>query len=41
LTRLGTEGGIDSFVFWPDGAGTADVERFAAEIVPALRERLG
>jgi alkanesulfonate monooxygenase SsuD/methylene tetrahydromethanopterin reductase-like flavin-dependent oxidoreductase (luciferase family) len=41
LTRLGTQGGIDSFVFWPDGAGTADVERFAAEIVPALRERLG
>ena len=29
LAWLGTEGGIDSFVFWPGDAGTSEVERFA------------
>ena len=41
LTRLGVDGGIDSFVFWPGDAGTAEVERFAGDIVPAVRQRLG
>jgi alkanesulfonate monooxygenase SsuD/methylene tetrahydromethanopterin reductase-like flavin-dependent oxidoreductase (luciferase family) len=30
---------LDSFVFWPSDAGTESVERFAAEVVPAVRER--
>jgi alkanesulfonate monooxygenase SsuD/methylene tetrahydromethanopterin reductase-like flavin-dependent oxidoreductase (luciferase family) len=41
LTALGSEGGIDSFVLWPGDAGTAEVERFATDVVPAVRERLG
>lgn len=41
LAWLGTEGGIDSFVFWPGDEDTTEVERFASEIVPALKERLG
>ena len=32
--------GVDAFVFWPADAGTEQVERFAAEVVPAVRERL-
>ena len=41
LTALGTEAGIDSFVLWPGDTGTAEVERFAADVVPAVRESLG
>jgi alkanesulfonate monooxygenase SsuD/methylene tetrahydromethanopterin reductase-like flavin-dependent oxidoreductase (luciferase family) len=40
LTQLGTEGGMDSFVLWPTDAATTEVERFAADIVPAVRDRL-
>ena len=40
LTRLATEAGMDSLVFWTGDSGTSDVERFASEIVPAVRERL-
>jgi alkanesulfonate monooxygenase SsuD/methylene tetrahydromethanopterin reductase-like flavin-dependent oxidoreductase (luciferase family) len=29
--------GFDTFVFWPDGDKLAQVERFAQEVVPALR----
>jgi hypothetical protein len=28
---------VDSFVFWPPGSGTDQVERFAADVVPAVR----
>ncbi len=31
---------VDSFVFWPADAGTSEVERFAGDIVPLVRERL-
>jgi alkanesulfonate monooxygenase SsuD/methylene tetrahydromethanopterin reductase-like flavin-dependent oxidoreductase (luciferase family) len=29
--------GIDSFVFWPPDTGTAQIDRFAGEVVPAVR----
>ena len=32
--------GVDSFVFWPPDTGTDQVERFAAEVVPQVRERV-
>ena len=32
--------GIDGFVFWPSGPGTSEVERYASEIAPALRDAL-
>jgi alkanesulfonate monooxygenase SsuD/methylene tetrahydromethanopterin reductase-like flavin-dependent oxidoreductase (luciferase family) len=35
LSWLMTDGGIDGITYWTD-EGAADVERFAAEIVPAL-----
>ena len=31
---------IDAFVVWPPDAGTAMVERLAAEVVPAVRAAL-
>jgi hypothetical protein len=32
--------GIDSFVFWPPDTGTAQVERFARDVAPAVRGAL-
>jgi alkanesulfonate monooxygenase SsuD/methylene tetrahydromethanopterin reductase-like flavin-dependent oxidoreductase (luciferase family) len=32
--------GIDSFIFWPTAEALDQVERFAAEVAPAVRERL-
>jgi hypothetical protein len=32
---------LDSFVFWPPDTGTEQVERFAAEVVPAVRAAVG
>ena len=29
--------GVDSFVLWPADTGTGQIERFAAEVVPAVR----
>ncbi|MEX2546931.1 MAG: LLM class flavin-dependent oxidoreductase, partial [Chloroflexota bacterium] len=37
LTHWNRDLGIDGFVFWPPDDGTTQIERFAAEIVPALR----
>jgi hypothetical protein len=37
LTWLATEVGIDGFVYWPSDLGPDQIERFAAEVVPALR----
>ncbi|QBI54013.1 LLM class flavin-dependent oxidoreductase [Streptomonospora litoralis] len=37
FTRLAVEVGMDTFVFAPDQGGAAQVERFAAEIAPAVR----
>lgn len=38
LTQWGNDLGIDGFVFWPPDDGTDQIERFAAEIVPAVRQ---
>jgi alkanesulfonate monooxygenase SsuD/methylene tetrahydromethanopterin reductase-like flavin-dependent oxidoreductase (luciferase family) len=37
LTGFVLELGFDGFVLWPDGDVLAQVERFAAEVVPAVR----
>lgn len=31
---------MDAFVFWPPDPGTRQVERFAAEVAPAVREHV-
>jgi alkanesulfonate monooxygenase SsuD/methylene tetrahydromethanopterin reductase-like flavin-dependent oxidoreductase (luciferase family) len=41
LTRWATDVGIDSFILYPDGGSADQVRRFAAEVAPAVRERLG
>jgi alkanesulfonate monooxygenase SsuD/methylene tetrahydromethanopterin reductase-like flavin-dependent oxidoreductase (luciferase family) len=38
LTNWAIDLGVDSFVFWPPDTGTAQVERFAVEVAPAVRE---
>ena len=38
LTDWATELGVDTFVFWPPDTATTSIERFAAEIVPRVRE---
>ncbi|HEX8086682.1 MAG TPA: LLM class flavin-dependent oxidoreductase [Solirubrobacteraceae bacterium] len=41
LVTWATEHGADTFVLWPDGEGQeAQVERFAAEVAPAVRAAL-
>jgi alkanesulfonate monooxygenase SsuD/methylene tetrahydromethanopterin reductase-like flavin-dependent oxidoreductase (luciferase family) len=40
LTGFVTELGFDGFVLWPDGDVLAQVERFAAEVVPGVRANL-
>jgi alkanesulfonate monooxygenase SsuD/methylene tetrahydromethanopterin reductase-like flavin-dependent oxidoreductase (luciferase family) len=37
LGRFATELGFDTFVFWPDEEPLEQLERFAGEVVPALR----
>lgn len=37
LTRFAEELGFDTFVFWPDEEPLLQLERFAEEVVPALR----
>jgi alkanesulfonate monooxygenase SsuD/methylene tetrahydromethanopterin reductase-like flavin-dependent oxidoreductase (luciferase family) len=32
--------GVDTFVYWPPDSGAAAVERFAAEVAPAVREAI-
>ena len=39
LSAWTTDLRLDSFVFWPSDGGTESIERFAAEVVPAVRER--
>jgi alkanesulfonate monooxygenase SsuD/methylene tetrahydromethanopterin reductase-like flavin-dependent oxidoreductase (luciferase family) len=41
LAGWATDLGADAFVFWPPDAGTDQVERFAGEVVPAVRAALG
>jgi alkanesulfonate monooxygenase SsuD/methylene tetrahydromethanopterin reductase-like flavin-dependent oxidoreductase (luciferase family) len=38
LTGWAIDPGVDSFVFWPGETTTKQVERFAADVVPAVRE---
>lgn len=38
LTRWTLDLGVDGFIFWPPDATVATVERFSAEIVPAVRD---
>jgi len=38
LLPLVTETGIDTFVLWPSESPASQLERFAAEVAPALRE---
>ena len=40
LAAWATNPGIDTFIFWPTADELAQVERFAAEVVPAVREAL-
>jgi len=37
LARWVVELNVDTFILWPPDSGTRDIERFAAEIMPALR----
>jgi len=37
LSRWAIDLGLDSYIFWPSGSGTDQVERYAAEVVPAVR----
>lgn len=41
LARWAIELGVDAFIFWPPDFETASIERFAAEVVPGVRERIG
>lgn len=40
LTQWGNDLAIDGFVFWPPDPGTDQIERFATEIVPAVRVQI-
>jgi alkanesulfonate monooxygenase SsuD/methylene tetrahydromethanopterin reductase-like flavin-dependent oxidoreductase (luciferase family) len=41
LTRLAVEVRMDAFVFWPAHDQADQIEQFAAEVVPAVREAVG
>jgi alkanesulfonate monooxygenase SsuD/methylene tetrahydromethanopterin reductase-like flavin-dependent oxidoreductase (luciferase family) len=41
LTRLAVEIRMDAFVFWPSHDEADQIERFAAEVIPAVREATG
>jgi alkanesulfonate monooxygenase SsuD/methylene tetrahydromethanopterin reductase-like flavin-dependent oxidoreductase (luciferase family) len=41
LSRWAVDPGVDTFVFWPSGTGVAEIERFAREVVPAVRAATG
>ncbi len=36
-----TDLGVDAFIFWPPDVAPSTVERFATEIVPAVRDAVG
>jgi hypothetical protein len=40
ITRLATEVGMDTFIYWPADDRLRQIERFAAEVVPAVREQV-
>ena len=37
LSRWIEDLGIDAFVFWPSQPGVVEIDRFAEEVVPAVR----
>jgi alkanesulfonate monooxygenase SsuD/methylene tetrahydromethanopterin reductase-like flavin-dependent oxidoreductase (luciferase family) len=39
LTELATAVGIDTFIFWPAEDEIAQIELFASEVIPAVRDR--
>ena len=41
LTDWAVDLGFDTFIFWPTTAPLAQLETFAREVVPAVRERVG
>ncbi len=41
LTRLAVEVGMDIFIYWPADDRLRQIERFAAEVVPAVQEQVG
>ena len=41
LSRWATEIGTDSFILYPNEGSAEQVRRFAAEVAPGVRERLG
>jgi len=40
LTRLVVEVGMDSFIYWPAGDRVSQIELFAAEVVPAVKDQV-
>jgi hypothetical protein len=38
LTRLALELGMDTFIYWPSEDHVRQIEVFASEVVPAVRE---
>jgi alkanesulfonate monooxygenase SsuD/methylene tetrahydromethanopterin reductase-like flavin-dependent oxidoreductase (luciferase family) len=40
LARLAREVGIDTFIYWPADDRLRQIERFAAEVVPAVQEQM-
>jgi alkanesulfonate monooxygenase SsuD/methylene tetrahydromethanopterin reductase-like flavin-dependent oxidoreductase (luciferase family) len=40
LTRLAVEVGMDTFIYWPADDRLRQIERFAAEVVPAVQEQV-
>jgi hypothetical protein len=40
LTRLVTEIGMDTFIYWPADDRLRQIERFAAEVVPVVQEQV-
>ena len=38
LTGFAIDLGFDTFIFWPGGDATRQVERFAEEVVPGVRD---
>jgi alkanesulfonate monooxygenase SsuD/methylene tetrahydromethanopterin reductase-like flavin-dependent oxidoreductase (luciferase family) len=41
LTRLAVEVGIDTFIYWPADDRMRQIELFAAEVMPAVKDQVG
>ncbi len=40
LSTWASELSIDGFIFWPPDTGLDQIERFANEVVPSVKERI-